>query len=350
MGRLLCLAVAKELTRRGLLKIPRSPTPAVSEGFWLHLGRPAMACRFEVTLPSELDHHLDAAHAALDGVDRLEDQLTIFREDSELARINRDAAAGPVPVEARLLELLRLCHTLYVTTEGAFDVTSTPLSRVWGFLRRQGRVPTDEELLEARALVGMDKVHFEGDAVRFDRPGMAFNLGSIGKGYALDRVAEEMARTGVPTALLTAGSSSVLALGAGPDGHGYTVGLRDPGNHERRLGTVRLLDQALGVSGIGEQSFTSDGRRLGHIIDPRTGHPVEGMAYVGVVAPTAALADALATAVFVGGRPVAERYVKDHPEVSVLLIEFAPSDTPSEKLQYPTLIGSKSVWSLPLER
>jgi thiamine biosynthesis lipoprotein len=339
-----------QLTRRALLKVPRAQAPATSEGFWLHLFRPAMACRFEVTLPSELDHHLDAAHAALDGVDRLEDQLTIFRDDSELSRINREAARGPVPVEPRLLALLRECHTLYAATEGAFDITTTPLSRIWGFLRREGRVPADEELAEALALVGMDKVHFQGDTVRFARPGMALNLGSIGKGYALDRVAEEMARTGVPTALLTAGSSSVLALGAGPDGNGYTVGLRDPGDHQRRLGTVRLLGNALGVSGIGEQSFTTEGRRLGHILDPRTGRPVEGRAYVAVVARTAALADALATAVFVGGRAVAERYVKEHPDVSILLIEFAPLDTPSEKLQYPTLIGSKSVWSLPLER
>jgi thiamine biosynthesis lipoprotein len=337
-----------ELTRRALLKIPRSQTPAApSDGFWLHLGRTAMACRFEVTLPSELDHLLDAAHAALDGVDRLEDQLTIFREESELSRLNREAAGGPVPVEPRLFALLQQCHTLYVATGGAFDVTSTPLSRVWGFLRRQGRLPTDDELAQARALVGMDQVRLGPGTVEFARPGMALNLGSIGKGYALDRVAEEMARAGVPTALLTAGASSVLALGAGPDGQGYLVGLRDPGDHARRLGTVRLSGSALGVSGIGEQSFTSEGKRLGHIIDPRTGRPVEGRAYVAVVAPTAALADALATGIFVAGRPVAERYVKEHPEVSVLLVEFTPGDTSSEKLQYPTLIGSKSVWSLP---
>jgi thiamine biosynthesis lipoprotein len=335
-----------QLSRRALLSFPRSQPTATTDGFWLHLGRPAMACRFEITLPSELEQHLDAARAALDAVDRLEDQLTIFRDSSELSSINREAPHRPVLVEERLLALLLQCQELHRATGGAFDITSTPLSRVWGFLRREGRMPTDEELAAARRLVGMDKVSLDREAqtVRLAEPGVGLNLGSIGKGYALDRVAAEMAGAGVPTALLTAGASSVLALGGGPDGQGYLVGLRDPLDHDRRMGTVRLQDAALGVSGVGEQFFvTDDGRRLGHIIDPRTGWPVEGRAYAAVVAPTAALADALATAFFVGGRAVAERYVKDHPEVSALVL-----DDSSEQSQRLTVTGSKSLWSLTL--
>jgi thiamine biosynthesis lipoprotein len=156
---------------------------------------------------------------------------------------------------------------------------------------------------------------------------------------------------GVTTALLTAGASSVLALGAGPDGQGYLVGLRDPGDHQQRLGTVRLSDAALGVSGVGEQFFTVGERRLGHIIDPRSGWPVEGRATCAVIAPTAALADALATAFFVGGRAVAERYVKDHPQVSVLLIDAPGQDVISSmKNQHLTVIGSTSHWSFPRAR
>jgi thiamine biosynthesis lipoprotein len=333
-----------ELTRRALLSFPRPQPGATEEGYWLHLGRPAMACRFEITLPSELERHLDAAQAALDQVDRLEDQLSIFRPTSELSLINQEAAARPVPVEADLLALLRRCRELHALTGGAFDITSTPLSRVWGFLRREGRVPSAEELAEARAAVGMEQVHLADDGtVRFARAGVSLNLGSIGKGYALDRVAEGLRVSGVSTALLAAGSSSVLAVGSGPGGHGYEVGLRDPRDHQRRLGTVRLAGSALGVSGVGEQSFAADGRRFGHIIDPRTGWPVEGRLYVAVVAPDAALADALATAFFVGGRGVAERYVSAHPQVSVLLMD----DDSSDNLQHPAVIGSKSLWSFP---
>jgi thiamine biosynthesis lipoprotein len=342
-----------DLTRRALLTLPRSSAPATSEGYWLHLARPAMACRFEVTLPSELDQHLDAAHAALDEVDRLEDQLTIFRESSELSFINRQAAERAVAVEPRLLALLAQCHEVHRATGGAFDITTTPLSRVWGFLRREGRVPSDEELAAARAKVGMQHVVVDHAAgtVRLARAGVALNLGSIGKGYALDRVAEGMRSAGVSTALLTAGSSSVLALGAGPDGQGYLVGLRDPADHTARMGTVLLNGNALGVSGVGEQSFTVDGRRFGHIIDPRTGWPVEGRAYVAVVAPTAALADALATAFFVGGRGVAERYVNEHPEVTALVMDTLPQVVKGGvSAQRLTPIGSKSPWSLNLAR
>jgi thiamine biosynthesis lipoprotein len=352
-----------ELTRRALLSLPRSQSTATSEGYWVHLGRAAMACRFEVTLPSELQDWLDVAKDALDGVDRLEDQLSIFRESSELSLINRAAAEAPLPVEERLMALLLQCRELHRITGGTFDVTSTPLSRAWGFLKREGRVPTEAELAEARALVGMDRVVALDEAagtIRLAGPGVALNLGSIGKGYALDRVAEEMARTGVATALLTAGGSSILALGAGPDGQGYLVGLRDPGDHERRLGTVRLTNAALGVSGVGEQSFAADGRRFGHILDPRTGWPVEGRAFAAVVAPTAALADALATAFFVGGRDVAEQYVKDHTEVSALVMDMDSAGAPGQgqrhtaprgrrippnKDQHMAVIGSTSVWS-----
>ena len=348
-----------ELTRRALLKFPRPQAPATKEGFWLHLSRPAMACKFEITLPSELEEHLDAAHAALGTIERLEEQLSIFRDSSELSLVNREAASRPVAVEGRLYQLLQQCQEIHEITGGAFDITSTPLSRVWGFLRRQGRLPTPEEIALARTRVGMQHVRLDGAAgtVTFARAGMSLNLGSIGKGYALDRVAAQMAEAGVSTALLTAGASSVLALGDGPEGGGFVVGLRDPFDHDRRMGTVRLRNAALGVSGVGEQNFIVDGKRYGHILDARTGWPVVDRAYAAVVAPTAAVADALATACFVGGRETAEAYVKNHEEVSILLMDMPkfeagtreglPGDRVASK---PILVGRTSLWSLPHAR
>ena len=333
-----------QLSRRALLSLPRPQAPATKEGFWLHLARPAMACKFEITLPSELEEHLDAAHAALGGIEQLEEQLSIFRDSSEVSFINRAAFAGAVPVEERLFELLLQCQQIHAITGGAFDITSTPLSRVWGFLRRQGRLPTEDEIAEARVRVGMQHVQLDAEArtVRFAREGMSLNLGSIGKGYALDRVGAQMREGGVSTALLTAGASSVLALGDGPDGVGYVVGLRDPFAHDQRLGTVRLRGAALGVSGVGEQNFVVDGKRYGHILDARTGWPVVDRAYVAVVAPTAAEADALATACFVGGRRTAEAYVEDHEEVSVLIMDMPTETNPVPR---PHFIGRPSPWS-----
>lgn len=333
-----------ELSRRALLSFPRPQAPATKEGFWLHLARPAMACKFEITLPSELEQHLDAAHQALGTIERLEEQLSIFRESSELSLVNREAHARAVPVEERLFALLLQCQALHALSGGAFDITTTPLSKVWGFLRRQGRLPTDEEIAAARACVGMDKVTLDRAAttVRFACEGMALNLGSIGKGHALDRVGAEMTAAGVTTALVTAGASSVLAVGGGPDDTGFVVGLRDPFAHDQRMGTVRLRNAALGVSGTGEQHFVHDGQRYGHILDARTGWPVVDRAYVAVVAPTAAMADALATAFFVGGPKTARAYVNDHKEVSVLMM-----DMPLNGRAEPVLIGKPSPWSLP---
>jgi thiamine biosynthesis lipoprotein len=335
-------------SRRALLSLPRArpPAPKGDGGFWLHLARSAMACRFEITLPSELGHHLDVAKDALDTVDALEAQLTIFRETSELSRVNREAADQPVVVEEHLFQLLLECQRLWQLTDGAFDITSTPLSRTWGFLRRQGRVPNEEEIAEARACVGMQHVRLDPAArtVFFQRPGISLNLGSIGKGYALDRVAAQMTRAGVPTALLTSGSSSLLALGTGYDGLGYEVGIRDPFDHARRYGSVRLTGEALGVSGVGEQGFEHDGRRFGHIIDPRSGWPVEGRALVAVVAPGAALADALATAFFVGGPETVKRYHRAHPDVSVVVIDMPLQG--KYRPPAPLFLGRRADWRL----
>ena len=144
----------------------RNETPACSpERKPLDHSRAAMACRFEVTLPLEDQAGVSAARQALDEVDRLEDQLTIFRESSEVSFINREAAAGPVRVERSLFSLLLLCRELCRETGGAFDITSGRLSRCWGFLRRQGRIPEPDEIEEARTLVGGDKLLLDRKSV-----------------------------------------------------------------------------------------------------------------------------------------------------------------------------------------
>ena len=263
------------------------------------------------------------AGQALDEAERLEQQLTIFRENSEVSAINRNAASQPVRVEPSLFELLLLCRELSRATAGAFDVTAGPLSRSWGFVKRAGRIPDQRELEEAKSLVGIDKLllNSESRTVQFERPGMELNLGSIGKGYALDRLAATIRRR-VRTALLSAGSSSMCAVGAGDDGRrGWLVGIRHPRNKDRRLATLRLCDTALSTSGSEEQFFEHGGQRYGHVIDPRTGLPAQRVTGVTVIAPSAAVADALATAFYVGGPELAEHYFSAHPEILVVMLE-----------------------------
>ncbi len=323
------------LKRREFLKFsPRAAAPA--EGYWLHVSRTAMACRFEVTIPRRKIAGVSVANTALDTANRLERQLTVFRESSEVSYINRSAAYQPIRVEQSLWELLILCLELHGETGGSFDITSAPLSRCWGFLRRQGRVPEANEIDEALAVVGSDKLRFDHQArtIRFERPGVELNFGSIGKGYALDRIGGVI-RSGVQTALLSAGSSSLLAIGAGDRRQGgWKVGIRHPSRRDKRIAVLRLRDCAMSTSGSEEQFFEHAGKRYGHIIDPRTGRPAEGVASATVIAHSAALTDALATAVYVGGVELAQRYCASNPGVMAIILESGA--------KAPIIVGSNA--------
>jgi thiamine biosynthesis lipoprotein len=273
-------------------------------------------------------NHLPAARAALDEADRVEALLTVFRESSELSRINREMSADcasrdglqSVPVSEELFTLLLRCRRLHADTGGAFDVTSSPLSRCWGFLYRQGRVPGHDEVAAARALVGMEQVAFDSErrCLHCAKAGMALNLGAIGKGYALDRMADILRTGGVDRALLSAGGSSVLALGGGRAG--WPIDVRSPLLGGARVVRLRLRNGALGTSGAGEQFVIADGTRYGHVIDPRTGQPASGVVSCSVATADAATADALSTAFLVGGLELAQRYCDDHPDTLALMM------------------------------
>ena len=296
--------------------MPRTWSPTAD--VWLRVHRVAMACRFEVLLSGEDRRHTATAHDALREADRLESAWSIYRDDSAIAIVNRDAADAPVPVDAELFALLARAEDLWRRTDGAFDITTTPLSRCWGFVARDGRVPDDAAIDAARAVVGLDRVTLDPVArtVHFGVRGAELNLGAIGKGAAVDAIAGQLARRGVRHALISAAGSSARAIG-GRDG-GFAVDVTSP-LADRPLARLRLRRGALGTSGIGVQSIVQDGRRFGHVIDPRTGWPATGVVSATAVAADAATADALSTAMLIGGPALAERYCATHPDTLVLL-------------------------------
>ena len=319
----------RALTRRELFSLGRTE----EEGHWTRIHRAAMACRFEVLLDGADEVHVPAAREALDEADRLEADLSVFRETSALSRVNRIAAEAPAAVDADLFALLTRCRDLHARTAGAFDITSTPLSRCWGFLRREGRLPSPEAIAAARALVGMSGVVFDETArtVHFARAGLELNLGSIGKGYALDRMAALMRGRGVAHALLSAGGSSAVALGG--RGEGWTVDIRSRQVGSGKLARLHLRDGALATSGAGEQFFEVEGKRYGHVIDPRTGWPAAGVLSVSVVTAEGALSDALSTAFLVGGLDVARRYCASYPQTLAFV-------TPDDGTSRPVVLGA----------
>jgi thiamine biosynthesis lipoprotein len=316
--------------------------------------------------------------AALDIVDAVEDQLTVYRDVSDVVTINALAGQGPVVAEKHLFELLQLCWQLCRDTDGAFDITSGPLSRVWGFLQGTGRLPDEAEIAAARSRVGIDcwLLDTEQHTITLDNAGVEINFNAIGKGYALDQAVQWLGSQGINDYLWHGGRSSVLARGrnraiasqrAGDRRHdkgrhdkgrhdkgrhdkgqhdkgqhdngqhnqefdqskpgGWTVGLPHPLQPNQRLADIHLVDSALATAGSKTQFFECAGTCFGHLIDPRTGWPAGKVITATVIAPTAAEADALATAFYIMGPEQAGDYCRRHPQVKSVLICPADQET-----------------------
>jgi thiamine biosynthesis lipoprotein len=270
--------------------------------------REAMGCTGTVRICGPDTPALPATvGAALDEIDRVDRLMSHYRRDSPLSRLNREAAKGPVAVEPELLDFLAECLRWSRESEGAFDVTVGPLMKAWGFFRDEGRVPGEGELARALAVVGYRHVELDPAAgtVRFDRPGVELDLGGIGKGYAVDRVVSLLRQRGIVSALVNLGGSSLYGLGAPPGRRAWEIGIRDPSDPARTALNVPLRDRALSVSGGYERSFEKDGVTYAHVMDPRTGQPVQGLLSVAVLAATATAGDALDNVFFVQGIEVA---------------------------------------------
>ncbi len=318
------------LTRRALLTRSLADSAAPAD-CWIRVHRRIMACRFEILLPGEDGRHVAAARAALDTADRLEDLMTVFRAHSELVRLNRCAHHEPTHADPLLFDVLQLCAAVSRDTDGAFDITSTPLSRCWGFLRREGRLPAGDDIEAARRVVSMDHVQLDAAAgtVGFRREGVELNLGSIGKGVALDRMGADLRAAGVADALLSAGRSSILAISR--TARRWPIDLVSTVRGDV-LARLHVRNGAVGTSGSGEQFVEVDGLRYGHVMDPRTGWPATGVLSSSVVTSSAALADALSTAFLIGGVDLARRYCARHDGVLALV-------TPDDGSGRPVLIG-----------
>lgn len=292
------------------------------------LARHAMATRFELLLHGASEAALRAAgEEALNEVDRLENQLSLYRPGSEIAQLNARAAREPVQVSPELFALLQHAQRLHAETDGAFDITIGPLVRCWGFMTNEGKMPSAEAIAEARARVGMGLVQLDNArrTVRFTREGVMLDLGAIGKGYAVERGAELLREAGVTSALFHGGTSTVCAIGHPPEADAWTVAIERPPPTVGaipfpQLTPVQLNDESLSVSAIWGRVFQSDGKNFGHVIDPRTGQPVEGAWLSAVILPFATETDALSTALLTLGEPGLERLSDARPGVRAMMV------------------------------
>ena len=283
----------------------------------------SMACLYSIVAYGEQPEIvLRALERALDEVDRIDRLMSHYREDSPLSRINRDAARGPVTVDRELFDFIALSLDYGVESGGAFDVTVGPLMKAWGFFRGEGRLPAEAELTRARRATGFRHVTLNARdrTIRFDRDGVELDLGGIAKGYAVDRAVEILKREDIAAALVSAGGSTIYALGRPPDRPHWTVEIQDPLDPRHIAFSVPLTNRALSVSGVSEKSFELDGVRYSHIMDPRTGRPARGVLGVIVQAPRGTAGDAIDNVLFVAGAERGRVFLRRHPDVDAIFL------------------------------
>src|SRR5712692_3441671 len=225
-----------------------------------------------------------------------EEVMSRYRPDADVSRLNARAGDPEGIVSPELAKVLALARKLSAATDGAFDPTVTPVFEVWCRASARGRAPSVRRLRETLNLVGCRKINISGSRVNLERPGMAVDLGGLGKGLALDRIAGRLRRERCRSAMLNFGESSLIAIGRPPMGR-WTVLLRHPAGGF--VGEFPLGGRACSTSATFGQTLRVGSRRVGHVLDPRTGRPVRVLAQVTVLARSAAVAEAASTALLV---------------------------------------------------
>jgi FAD:protein FMN transferase len=287
---------------------------AVALSLWLlpapslvHQQRYSMGTMFEIAAyhapRSEAER---AVTAALDEIARLDRVMSHFIPESDLSRLNREARHGFVEVDPSLYDVIEDAIEVSRLSDGKFDVTIAPLTKVWKEAQREGRRPSDSAVAEARQCVGYGHIELApSNRIRFHSSCLQVELGGIGKGYAVERAIAMLASAGIRNAIVNGGTSSIAAIGAPPGAKGWPVRLPSRAGSAGR--EVLLRDRALDTS-----------QQDGGIIDPVSGRPSASTAAITVTAPSAALADALSTALVLMTRSEGARLVQHFAGVSVI--------------------------------
>jgi|YNPBryantNP2012_1023418.scaffolds.fasta_scaffold00504_16 thiamine biosynthesis lipoprotein len=292
------------------------------------VAKPLMGTVVEISVVCDDARHASGAiQAAFNEMARLEAMMSVFRDDSELSRLNREGSSRPVRVSPELFEVIEMSLALSRTTRGAFDITVGPLMQLWPFYAREKRLPSSHEIQEVLRRVGYAHVILspEERTASFAVPGMALDLGGIAKGYAIDRAVAVLKEHGIAAALVNAGGD-VFAYGEKPGNQPWRVGLRHPRNPQELLAALPLANKAVVTSGDYERYFLVDGKRYSHIIDPRSGVTAQKTASVTVVASSAAYADGLATGILVLGAQEGLALVESLPGVQAAVVTEGEQD------------------------
>ena len=262
--------------------------------------------------------------AATRWVQAFEAKYSRFRADSLLCRINEAAGRAWVAVDAEMEQMFLLCDSLFGMTHGVMDPTALPLIRLWNWQAANPAVPGDAEIEAARRLVGWRKVQRQPGKVFLPEPGMALDFGGFGKEYAVDVVAQMALAYGIAHALVDFGHD-LRAVGTPPGRPAWHIGIEDPARPGATWASVGVSgSRGIASSGDYLRCFHLNGRRYGHILDPRTGQPVaNGCTQATVIAGTCLQAGVLSTTAFVLGAPAGVEFIQSCPGAEGMLVSAA---------------------------
>lgn len=283
-----------------------------------------------------------AMAAVMDEMKRIDAAMSPFKPDSELSRINREAADRPVPISREMFGLISRSLEFSRLSDGAFDITFSSVGYLYDY--RAHRKPSDKEI--ARALPGIDYRHLQLDTaaqtIHFARPGVRIDLGGIAKGYAVDNCIALLKARGVTNAIVTAGGDSRL-LGD-RRGRPWTIGIRDPRQRGDVVAMLPLEDVAISTSGDYERFFEEGGVRHHHIINPRTGKAAAtGIRSVTIIAEDGLTTEGLTKSVFILGVEKGLRLIESLKGVDAVIVDNAGRVHYSSGLSPPsTAAGGRS--------
>lgn len=300
------------------------PWGSAALGGWYRREEAVMGTAISVELWAHEGGTAEAAMAAvIDEMHRIDRTMSPFKPDSELSRINRDAALAPVPVSREMAALIARSVEFSCLSHGAFDITYASAGALYDY--REGIAPSDEALAEARAAIGWQllEVDLQACTVRFLRPGMRIDLGGFAKGHAVDNAVVTLREHGITNAFVAAGGDSRV-LGD-RRGRPWTVGVRDPRRPGEVVAVLPLEDAAISTSGDYERYFERDGVRCHHVIDPKTGRSPDGVRSVTILADDGLTAEALSKSVFVLGLERGLQLVESQRGVDAIVVDAAGS-------------------------
>jgi thiamine biosynthesis lipoprotein len=273
-----------------------------------------------------------AIDAVIEEMKRIDRDMSTYKPDSEISRVNAQAANGPMKISAELFELLKTSLEYSRITDGAFDITYASVGFMYDF--RAHRKPTEEEIASALPAVNYRHVVLDekNRTVRFTQKGVRIDLGGIGKGHAVDRGIDILKSRGIKHALVTAGGDSRII--GDRFGKPWIIGIRHPDDKSKVIAEIPLEDTAISTSGDYERYFDEGGQRYHNIIDPRTGHSASKVRSATILAPTATRTDGLSKTAFVLGAEAAMKIYNQLDDVDAILV------TPEGKVLYSKGIAS----------